>query len=233
MKQFFSSSFYNDLEFFFKHYTHSVQGTMQIHKTDNPKEVFEQAVYCFLTPATKSDAADRTYQDLFHGDFFYQATLPELAECLKKPPYIRFHNQKAERLFLWRKEGENHVKTILSLSKAKEQRQYLVDHIKGMNYKESTHFLRNIGRSENLVILDRHIIHFMQTVQILSPKEDMSKLSKKYLLWEQQFVDFVMGELWGKHLGACTIAQADFAIWAASVKRADPKISYERVLLLR
>ena len=37
-------------------------------------------------------------------------------------------------------------------------REWLVQNVKGIGYKEASHFLRNIGFGEELAILDRHIL---------------------------------------------------------------------------
>ncbi len=231
MQKFLDAEFFQDLCFFHEEYIHSTQYQTQSIKIDDTKEIFKQAVYCFLTPATKSDSADYTHQKLFTDDFFYSATLQELADCLREKPYIRFHNQKAERLLLWQQNGDTHVKEMLKFTDAFSKRDYIIKNVKGMNFKEATHFLRNVGMSEDLVILDRHIIRFMQDVQILD--DDIKNLSKNYLKWEQMFVEFVRGDMWRECFGESTIPQADFAIWASFVKKADPNIDRQRILLLR
>ena len=55
----------------------------------------------------------------------------------------------------------------------------------GLGYKESSHFLRNIGR-KNLVILDRHVLKNMVKYKVL--EEIPKSLSKnKYLEIENKF----------------------------------------------
>ena len=236
MKQFCIQDldYYDDLKYFYEEYDNSRQGEIQSESNHNPKEIFEQAVYCFLTPATKSDSADYTYQELFKDDFFYHANLEELTFYLRKPPYIRFHNQKSARLLLWQQEGMKHVALMMKEQNASDKRNYIVKNVKGMNYKEATHFLRNIGVSDNLVILDRHILNFMKDMGILSHTEDMNKLSKNYLLWEQLFIDFINSFRWTNFVGKdSSIPRADFAIWASRVKKSDSTMTYERLLMLR
>lgn len=159
--------------------------------------------------------------------------MDQIAQCLRKPPYIRFHNQKAERLLCWREQGQDHVESILNLSSPQEKREYLIKNIKGMNYKEATHYLRNIGLSGDLVILDRHIINFMKELTLLPQSADMSQLSKKYKEWESLFYRFINSPLWIDSIGCSTIPRADFTIWAASVKKADSSISLDRIMYLK
>jgi len=51
-------------------------------------------------------------------------------------------------------------KSFLLSKSAKEAREYLVDHVKGLGFKESSHFLRNIGFSDKVAIIDRHVLRF-------------------------------------------------------------------------
>ena len=52
-----------------------------------------------------------------------------------------------------------------------EAREFLVKNIKGLGFKEASHFLRNLGK-KNLAILDRHILRFLEREKIIknSPK---------------------------------------------------------------
>ena len=68
----------------------------------------------------------------------------------------RFQNNKSKYLI----EAKNKYKEIIeNLRKlnAFQMREWLIENIKGISYKESGHFLRNIGERD-LAILDRHIL---------------------------------------------------------------------------
>jgi len=76
---------------------------------------------------------------------------------------VRFHNKKAGYIVIARKVFlENRKisikKTLDGFHDTLECRDWLVQHIKGLGYKEASHFLRNIGYGENIAILDRHIL---------------------------------------------------------------------------
>jgi N-glycosylase/DNA lyase len=67
----------------------------------------------------------------------------------------------------------------------KEARDWLVKNIKGLGYKEASHFMRNVGY-KNLAILDRHIINVMHDYKVL--KQKPKALTKKnYLEIETKF----------------------------------------------
>jgi N-glycosylase/DNA lyase len=63
-----------------------------------------------------------------------------------------------------------------------------VENVKGLGYKESSHFLRNIGY-RNLAILDRHILKNLEKFGAIRtiPK---SLTRKQYLKLEKQFHRF-------------------------------------------
>jgi len=45
-------------------------------------------------------------------------------------------------------------------------REFLVKEVKGVGYKESSHYLRNIGY-RNLAILDRHILNNLKNLNVI------------------------------------------------------------------
>jgi N-glycosylase/DNA lyase len=68
-------------------------------------------------------------------------------------------------------------------------RDWLVENIKGIGYKEASHFLRNIGFGENLAILDVHILRNLKKVGVI--KELPKSITKKrYLNIENKFKKF-------------------------------------------
>ena len=61
--------------------------------------------------------------------------------------------------------------------------------MKGIGYKEASHFLRNIGFGEHLAILDRHIMKNLKLLGIID-EIPISLTRKKYLEIEQRMVKF-------------------------------------------
>ena len=64
-------------------------------------------------------------------------------------------------------------------------REWLVENVKGIGYKEASHFLRNTG-SLNLAILDRHILSVMAEHRIIRRPKTLTK--KRYLAIEKKFL---------------------------------------------
>ena len=77
---------------------------------------------------------------------------------------------------------------INKIKDPKELREFLVKNVKGYGYKESAHFLRNVGY-KNLAILDRHILRNLLRYNVIDeiPK---SLTPKKYFEIENKFLEF-------------------------------------------
>lgn len=52
----------------------------------------------------------------------------------------------------------------------KEARGFLVDNVSGIGLKEASHFLRNIGYSKSLAIVDSHVVAFLMEIGELSDR---------------------------------------------------------------
>jgi N-glycosylase/DNA lyase len=116
-------------------------------------------------------------------------------EINKELQKVRFKNKKTEYLFEARNkffcDNNSIYSNIKKIKSHLELREYLVKNVKGIGWKEASHFLRNIGFGADIAILDRHIIRNLIKLGILEeyPKnlseknyreieEKMRKLSK-------------------------------------------------------
>ena len=86
---------------------------------------------------------------------------------------VRFHNKKASYLVaarnLFLRNGAISIRQLLEEHEdSYECREWLVKNIKGLAYKEASHFLRNIGRGENMAILDRHILKNLHLLGVIT-----------------------------------------------------------------
>ena len=65
----------------------------------------------------------------------------------------------------------------------------MVQNVKGIGYKEASHFLRNIGFEQNLAILDRHILKNLKFIGVI--EEVPNSLSKRrYFDIEKRMMEF-------------------------------------------
>ncbi|MDT8323548.1 MAG: DNA lyase, partial [Bacteroidota bacterium] len=105
--------------------------------------------------------------------------------------YVRFHNTKAQRLRAARTQWRDTLARIRGDLPDRHLRNTLAETVAGLGYKEASHFLRNIGRS-NLAIVDRHIIRNLIRLGVLDdwPK---SISRRRYMEIEAHFEDLAHG----------------------------------------
>ena len=133
----------------------------------------------------------------------------------KKINDVRFKNKKAvyiclARDFFSEKGGIIIGDKLKGFSDRLESRDWLVRNIKGMGYKEASHFLRNIGFGKDLAILDVHILKNLKGCGVID-KIPRSLTKKEYLKTEEKMKKFCrkirvpMAELdllfWSKETG--------------------------------
>jgi N-glycosylase/DNA lyase len=153
-----------------------------------PSEYFYELAYCLLTPQSKARHCDKVIRQLRENDFLRKELDPEPFLHQVNGIYVRFHKTKAERLKELRRLFPKILEHLAASGRSNwELREYLVEHVNGLGHKEATHFLRNIGRSDGLAILDRHILRNLvrcgvvrQLPRSLSPKK-YYEMEKKYL----------------------------------------------------
>lgn len=149
-------------------------------KKKGEKDVFKELCFCILTANFTARGGIRIQEEI--GDGFLSLSKEELRDKLKSLGH-RFPNTRAEYIF----EAREHIKTIFELVNSnltgKEIREYLVKNIKGLGYKEASHFLRNIGYKD-VAIIDRHILKFLFNKGLIN-FENISLTKKRYLETEK------------------------------------------------
>jgi N-glycosylase/DNA lyase len=142
------------------------------------KDKFVELCFCICTPQSK---AVKVAQVINKANATKLLSLDQesLASMLRQN--TRFHNNKSRHIVNARK----YLAEFESLSKdSLEAREFLVKNIKGIGYKESSHYLRNIGYRE-LCIVDRHIINLMNELGVFKDTKTPGT-PKRYLEMEQQ-----------------------------------------------
>lgn len=177
------------------------------------KEIFIEIAFCVLTPQSKAVNAWAAINKLVETQLLFNGTAEEIAEYLN---VVRFKNTKAENLVRLRElmtdaKGEIITKELFeNMVNSFERREWIVKNVRGMGWKEASHFLRNVGFGEELAILDRHILRNMERLGVIdnipktiSPKNylEMESKLRKYV----KKIDIPMDEmdllLWYKEAG--------------------------------
>lgn len=150
---------------------------------------FYELCFCICTPQSKAENALIVQKKLEKMDFLNENIDPTPV-LFDKSHYIRFHNQKANRLNLLKLQYGEISEVLISDMSDKEKRLWLRDNINGFGLKESAHFLRNIGY-KNLGILDRHILKHLHYCGIY---DEIPKITgdKSYMKIEKSFSDYAI-----------------------------------------
>ena len=153
-------------------------------KQKNDEAWFSELCFCLLTANAKAQTALSLQSTLGFAGF---CTLPlhNLTQQIKAHKH-RFHNNKARYIVAAR---EHHpIKKIIQQKVSSHwesaARGWLVSNVKGMGYKEASHFLRNTGY-QSLAILDRHIINLLVEHNLIGKPNNLAK--NNYLQIEQTF----------------------------------------------
>ena len=179
-----------------------LDGFKKLWQTGGDDEIFAELVFCMLTPQSKAKVCWRAVENLIRKGLLIKGSESEIAHELVG---VRFNRKKAEYIVGARKQfmvdGKVSIKArIAQFDNPFDAREWLVHNIRGIGYKEASHFLRNIGRGEEFAILDRHILRSLKALDVI--EEIPRTLSKsRYLEIEAKMrgfaekIDIPMGEL--------------------------------------
>jgi len=115
---------------------------------------FSELCFCILTANSRAITAIKIQQEIGCGFLNYSEN--KISNIIKKNKH-RFHNLKAKYIV----EARNYWKIKDILVNITNKRDWIVDNIKGIGYKEASHFLRNVG-FKDYAILDRHILRVLK-----------------------------------------------------------------------
>jgi len=152
-------------------------------KTLPKSKYFEEFLFCLLTPQSNAQRCLVAVEQLLTLKEFKEENVKKILRTK-----TRFHNIKTKRIL----RAEKTFKKIagkLEMQNRKDLRNLIAKEVNGYGLKEASHFLRNIGKSDNqIAILDRHILRNLKSTGIL--KEDKIKNNKDYLELELKYLEF-------------------------------------------
>lgn len=164
----------------------------ELFENSNDDRIFAELIFCLLTPQSKAKICWKAVENLMEKDLLIRGSYEQVLRELKG---VRFKKNKAKYIIEARKtftrENEIRIKSVISsFSDSKKAREWLVKNVKGMGYKEASHFLRNIGFGEDLAILDRHILKNLRLLGVIEdmPKKTLTK--KRYMEIENKMREF-------------------------------------------
>ena len=163
----------------------------EIWEKGGEEDIFEELAFCLLTPQSKARICWTAVERMKKNDVLLRGRYEEILENLQG---VRFKYTKAQNIILAREffmqEGKLSIRDKLKeFSNPWEMREYLVKNIRGIGYKEASHFLRNIGIGEKLAILDRHVMRNLRKLGVIG-EIPRNLTRKKYLEIEEKMHAF-------------------------------------------
>jgi N-glycosylase/DNA lyase len=150
-------------------------------------DVFAELSFCLLTPQSSAKLCWEAVTALKTQSLLLKGQRKDIEPHLGK---IRFGETKARYIVeareMFTKNDMIQLKSrIESFYNPFELREWFVENVKGLGYKEASHFLRNIGLGEEFAILDRHILRNLASYEVI-PEVPASLTKKRYLEIEEK-----------------------------------------------
>lgn len=174
----------------------------------NDDDVFAELCFCLLTPQSSAKTCWAAVSRLKERSLLLKGAANEIQPQLND---VRFGDSKAKYIVearaIFTKDGRLFLKSHLSsFANPFELREWMVENVKGLGYKEASHFLRNVGLGEEFAILDRHILRNLKRMDVIA-EVPVSITKKRYLEIEEKLRRF------SREIGI-PLADLDLLFWS-------------------
>lgn len=166
-----------------------------------------------VSAANEVDAQELLLEEQREIDVLYQKLFDVLATPLHVEGSLRkyrFPEKRSRQLSVARQTLTREYGTLSSFLEnsldAVEARSWLISHVPGIGPKQASMFLRNVGVSYELAILDRHVLNYMSALGIYSGKDAFISNIKQYRQCESVLREHAE-EM------DCSVGLLDWAIW--------------------
>jgi N-glycosylase/DNA lyase len=165
------------------------------NRSKDINKIFKELCFCILAAGYNAEKSLHIQGKIDDG--FLKLSEKELAEELRKLGH-RYPEARAKYIVKAREKINKLKNTLEILRDCKQIREWLVENINGIGYKEASHFLRNIGCLD-LAIIDYHLLDLLEKHKIIEKPRTLTK--KRYLEIEKileqvsQRLNMKLGEL--------------------------------------
>ncbi|MFN3328039.1 MAG: N-glycosylase/DNA lyase [Fervidobacterium sp.] len=162
----------------------------KLREEGTEEELFSEISFCVLTANWSAQGGIKAQKII--GTGFSTLSEEELVAELRKVGH-RYPESRA-RFIIQNRWVIGKIREKLS---EEDPREFFVNNIKGLGWKESSHFLRNVA-FEKYAILDKHILRMMLQYRLI---EELPKgwTKKKYLDYEERLK--IVADAFGEPLG--------------------------------
>jgi len=177
-------------------------------KNDSDERIFAELAFCICTPQSKATSAWIAIEALVKNDYLFTRSERMIRPFLNA---VRFADNKTKYIVeareLFTKDGKLNIKErIRSFPGNLKLREWLVENVKGLGMKESSHFLRNIGLGNDLAILDIHVLNNLKEYGVIE-KIPKTLTKKNYLEIENKIKEF-------SNLVGVPMGELDLLLWS-------------------
>ena len=162
-----------------------------VGRTGSPESLFEELTFCIFTAGASARMGLRSVEGI--RPILMSGSAQEIQRALVGRH--RFPNNRGAYVYETREYLRGHCglrlrEALRSLSLADERRDFLAANrsVRGIGYKEASHFLRNIGY-RGYAILDKHVLTRLAELEVIeTPKPPSTK--NGYLVTEERLKAF-------------------------------------------
>ena len=179
-----------------------------VWEAGSDERLWEELVYCIFTAGASARMGLRSVEAVRHllltGD---QSALTQALQGVHRYPAARPGYIVVTRTFLHEDCGMRLRARLESFDGALARRDWLARErrIKGLGYKEASHFLRNVG-FKGYAILDKHILRSLAELGVIKSPEPPTTRSR-YLETEERLRQFA-------HEVAIDFDELDLVLWS-------------------
>jgi len=165
-----------------------------------PKDLFKELVFCILAANFTASGSMKIVEML--GDRLLELDPKSLERELRRLGH-RHPRTRAAYIVGARRMLAEIVRVIREGGDGRRIREWLVENVKGLGYKEASHFLRNIGY-EDLAIIDFHILRLLRRYGLIP---EVKRLGKIRYLEIEGLLRRIADEV------GMTLAELDLYLW--------------------
>ena len=153
-----------------------IQEFKEIDKKSND-ELFKELCFCILTANFNAEKSIKIQKEI--GECFLTDSKDVLAQKLRDCGH-RFPNARATYISESIK-CKDSLGEIVQIHDGNILREWIVENVKGLGYKEASHFLRNVG-FDDYAIIDFHIVDLLVDYKLIEKPKTITK--RKYMVIE-------------------------------------------------
>ena len=175
-----------------------IQEFKDLDRKSNDK-LFKELCFCILTANFNAEKSIKIQKEI--GECFLTDSKDVLAQKLRGCGH-RFPNARAAYISESVKCKDN-LGEIVQIHDGNVLRDWIVENVKGLGYKEASHFLRNVG-FDDYAIIDFHIVDLLVDYKLIEKPKTITK--RKYMA-----IESLLKKLARKT--NLTLAELDLYLW--------------------